>query len=123
MLSTHGLLAHLLRAQVANITKQLEDADLFSMKLLILQANEKLDSMLLGQKEATKTRLESREDEAGESTKIGRRGSSTRRPSATLGGSLVGMGPLHLPRPLPPPLPLRRWAGESSTSRNSMQTW
>ncbi len=94
MLSTHGLLAHLLRAQVANITKQLEDADLFSMKLLILQANEKLDSMLLGQKEATKTRLESREDEAGESTKIGRRGSSTRRPSATLGGSLVGMGTL-----------------------------
>ena len=93
MLSTHGLPAHLLRAQVANITKQLEDADLFSMKLLILQANEKLDSMLLGQKEATK-RLESREDEAGESTKIGRRGSSTRRPSATLGGSLVGIGTL-----------------------------
>ena len=41
------------------------------------KANEKLDSMLLGQKEATKTRLESREDEAGESAKIGRRGSST----------------------------------------------
>jgi len=78
---------------VANITKQLVDADLFSMKLLILKANEKLDTMLLGQKDATKTRLESREDDAGESAKIGRRGSVTRRPSA-FSGSLVGMGTL-----------------------------
>ena len=38
--------------QVAKITKQLQDADLFSMKLLIVQANEKLDAMLLKQKEA-----------------------------------------------------------------------
>ena len=63
------------------------------MKLLILKANEKLDTMLLGQKDATKTRLESREDDAGESAKIGRRRGVTRRPSA-FSGSLVGMGTL-----------------------------
>ena len=31
-----------MRAQVANIKKQLEDADLFSIKLMIVQANEKV---------------------------------------------------------------------------------
>ena len=45
------------RTQVAKITKQLEEADLFSMKLMIVQANEKLDAMLLSQKEASKTLL------------------------------------------------------------------
>ena len=38
---------------MAKITKQLNEADLFSMKLLIVQANEKLDAMLLSQKEAS----------------------------------------------------------------------
>ena len=42
---------------MAKITKQLEEADLFSMKLLIVQANEKLDAMLLSQKEASNSPL------------------------------------------------------------------
>ena len=46
-----------MRTQVAKITKQLHEADLFSMKLLIVQANEKLDAMLLSQKEASKLLL------------------------------------------------------------------